>query len=98
MQGYKHGVYMEKREALTAPVIPYFNGYRIHTTDALVFYVQRRVHRKKRINKKWRKRYGKYTVPDTRIIMAGDILYMHPDVYRHLQPMLEKLGGVRSGI
>lgn len=53
----------------------YLNGTRIFVTDMITKDVQARKHRKKRINKKWLKRYGHKTVPDdTKVIMTEDTL------------------------
>lgn len=53
--------------------------------------VQIRTHRKKRINKKWAKRYGfrVYDIlEDGKIIMIGGIMYMnrktHDDLHKHI--------------
>lgn len=44
--------------------IEYFNGYRLIETTAITKQVQKRTHKKQRINKKWLKRYGYKTVLD----------------------------------
>lgn len=57
----------------------YFNGFRLVETTALKKEVQRRTHRKRRINKKWLKRYGHKTVLDNGIIIRyGDCLFATP--------------------
>lgn len=57
----------------------YFMGLRLVETTAITKEVQRRTHRKKRINKKWTKRYGYKTVlDDGRIIQCGDCIYATP--------------------
>lgn len=50
--------------------------------------IQNRRHKKKRINKKWRKRYGvsvQKRMKDGQIIMLGDNLYMNSDTYLKLK-------------
>ena len=59
-------------------------GIRIVETVYITKEVQRRTHRKKRINKKWRKRYGMMHVEDPyKSILYKDpegdnVLYVHP--------------------
>lgn len=61
-----------------------FYGTRIVETPHLSKEVQCRRHRKKRINKKWRKRYGMKRVPDPNMILiyndpvGGRTVYVHP--------------------
>lgn len=50
------------------------------------YLVQRRTHRKRRTNKKWRKRYGmvtRYRYFET--VYTGDVVYMAMSMYRALQ-------------
>ena len=55
------------------------NGLRLIETTAITKKVRRRTHKKRRINKKWAKRYGYREVPDTKkIVMVGGNLYAHP--------------------
>lgn len=59
--------------------IAYYNGFRLIETNAITKQVQRRTHRKRRINKKWLKRYGYKTVPDDdNIIILGDCILATP--------------------
>lgn len=52
---------------------------------------QNRTHRKKRINKKWAKRYG-YTIynlfEDDKVIMMNGNLYMNPMTYYKIKDQL----------
>ena len=52
---------------------------------------QNRVHRKKRINKKWAKRYG-YTqynlVEDNQVISLNGNMYMNPKTYYKIKDQL----------
>ena len=54
---------------------------------------QNRTHRKKRINKKWAKRYG-YTyydvLEDDKVVMIGGVMYMNQKTHDALLKMLEK--------
>jgi TnpA family transposase len=47
-------------------------GYRLVASDVITKEVQARKHKKKRINKKWLKRYGLKTVPDYETILVVD--------------------------
>jgi hypothetical protein len=66
--------------------------FRVEETNYLTKKVQRKTHRKKRINKKWLKRYGMHDVPDDGcILVMGDVLFMTP---RTAQRIKKELGGV----
>lgn len=54
----------------------YLNGKRIIITDMITKDVQARKHRKKRINKKWLKRYGYKIVPDDKKYMQQRTLFL----------------------
>lgn len=43
-----------------------------------------RRHRKKRIAKKWLKRYGRRTIPDANVYLFGGNVMMHPAIYKKL--------------
>lgn len=65
--------------------IAYYNGFRLVETTAITKQVQRRTHRKRRINKKWLKRYGYKTVlDDERIIQFGDCLLATPNTIKKI--------------
>jgi hypothetical protein len=60
--------------------IAYYNGLRLIETTAITKQVQRRTHHKRRINKKWAKRYGYKTVlDDGRILQFGDCILATPN-------------------
>ena len=63
-----------------------FSGYELICVNSCADWVQARTHKKKRINKKWRKRYGMKTVPWNRYFLdtANMKIYGHPT-------MIEKL-------
>lgn len=71
----------------------YYNGYPIVVTDKITEKVRCRIHRKKRIDKKWLKRYGYKVVPDnSSILLIKGTLYMSQKVYDRLQEELAKMG------
>lgn len=52
--------------------------------------VQARKHRKKRINKKWLKRYGNKIVPDdTKVFMTNEAIFMTKRCFRRLQKQID---------
>lgn len=60
-------------------------GIRLIETTAITKQVQRRTHRKRRINKKWLKRYGYKTVlDDERMIMFGDCILATPNAIKKI--------------
>ena len=57
----------------------YITGLRLIETTAITKKVQCRTHRKRRINKKWAKRYGfKEVVDDSKAIVACGCIYASP--------------------
>ena len=65
--------------------LAYFMGFRLIETTTITKEVQRRTHHKRRINKKWAKRYGYKTVlDDGRIIQCGDCIYATPNTIRKI--------------
>lgn len=69
---------------MTEP-IAYYNGFKLIETTAITKQVQRRTHRKRRINKKWAKRYGYKTVlDDGRILQVGDCLFATPNTVKKI--------------
>ena len=74
-----------------AQSIAYYNGFRLIETTAITKQIQRRTHRKRRINKKWAKKYGYKTVlDDGRIIQFGDRLLATPNTIKKLIAATEK--------
>ncbi len=56
-----------------------FFGYRLIEAPFMCDKVQARTHKKKRINKKWRKRYGTKEIPWNKIIVTKiGRIYAHP--------------------
>ena len=74
--------------------IDYYAGIPIVVTDAITKEVRSRTHRKKRIDKKWLKRYGYKKVTDhAKSILANGTLYMSQKAYERLQEKMAKMGG-----
>lgn len=66
-------------------------GYKILITEYITRDIQRRTHRKKRINKKWLKRYGMKIVPDnTKILLVNNTLMMTEKCYEKLKKLTDK--------
>ena len=66
-------------------------GYKILITEYITKDVQRRIHKKKRINKKWLKRYGMKIVPDnTKILLVNNTLMMTGKCYEKLRKRTDK--------
>ena len=66
-------------------LIGYFDGYQIICVPYMVDIVQVRTHKKKRINKKWRKRYGVKEVPWKKFYLVGDKIYCHPKMFEKIK-------------
>lgn len=61
-------------------------------------WIQKRKHHKKRINKKWRKRYGMVHPPLENCLLIDDILYIHPATYKKLFPRFNNYKITHDGI
>ncbi len=68
-------------------------AYNVITVPQMSDKVQARTHKKKRINKKWRKRYGFKEVPWNKFIIKGRNIYCHPKWYYKLQAEIYKMEG-----
>ena len=55
-------------------------GYQLIEVSFMCDKVQARTHKKRRINKKWRKRYGVKEVPWNKIIICDHKIYCHPNM------------------
>ena len=72
----------------------YINGLRLVETTSITKKVQRRTHKKRRINKKWAKRYGYREVPDTKkIVLVGGNMYAHPTLIEKIMNEILKEKG-----
>ena len=66
-------------------------GYKILITEYIMKDIQRRTHKKKRINKKWLKRYGMKIVPDnTEILLVNNTFMMTRKCYEKLKRFTDK--------
>ena len=64
----------------------YLYGKRIFITNMIAKDVQARKHRKKRINKKWLKRYGYKAVPDdTKAYTTNEAIFMTRRCFQRLK-------------
>jgi len=71
------------------------NGLRLIETTAITKKVRRRTHKKRRINKKWEKRYGYREIPDTKkIVLVGGHIYAHPTLAEKIINEILKERGV----
>ena len=62
-----------------------FMGFKFFETTAITKQIQRRTHRKRRINKKWLKRYGyKTVIDDSRMIRVGDCIFATPNTLKKI--------------
>ena len=65
--------------------VNYF-GMEIFITELITKDIQRRTHKKCRINKKWLKRYGYKCVPDNdKIILSDNKLFMTKGAYEKVK-------------
>lgn len=70
--------------------VEYLYGKRIIITNMITKDVQARKHRKKRINKKWLKRYGYKAVPDdTKVYATNDAIFMTKRCFRRLKKKIK---------
>lgn len=72
-------------------ICKYF-GYPVISTEYMRETVQARKHKKKRINKKWLKRYGKKSVPSKDIVVADGKIYVHPKTLAKIEEKLRRAG------
>lgn len=77
----------------------YLYGMRIFTTNMITKDVQARKHKKKRINKKWLKRYGYKAVPDNaKIYATNEALFMTKGCYQKLKKIIDNGGNAEDFI
>lgn len=76
-----------------------WTGLKVITTCSLGRWVQKRRHKKKRINKKWLKRFGMVNVSNgffTLIDETNGVMYVHPDnwekIVKAMQEREKRLG------
>lgn len=71
-----------------------YQGIRVIETNAITKKIQRRTHHKRRINKKWLKRYGyRMVADDEKVYVIGDCIFgTHKAIKK-----IEKLWRVNNG-
>lgn len=70
-----------------------YMGYNLRGTNGITKSIPRRTHRKRRINKKWLKRYGYKRVPDdSRVVIFGNEIYATPKMCERLIAEIMKGG------
>ena len=63
-----------------------FYGYQIIETPFICDTVQAKKHKKKRINKKWKKRYGMKEIPKNEFIITNDgKIFGHPKMVEKIK-------------
>jgi hypothetical protein len=63
-----------------------FYGYQLIATDEVCSkLVRARRHKKKRIDKKWRKRYGYKRIPTRDVYIVGNTIYAHSKLIEALK-------------
>jgi len=77
----------ETKRVVTANGRYWLYGYHIIPTEEMSYTVQNRRHKKRRINKKWLKRYGVTKIPrdDVLVVETEKTMIMHPRVLKALQ-------------
>lgn len=64
----------------------------IFITECLTKDIQRRIHKKRRINKKWLKRYGYKCVPDNdKMIVFNNKLFMTKGAYEKVKKGIKSI-------
>lgn len=75
----------EEFEGLNYSPFPSSGHVTVVVSDKIVDedkWIQKRTHHKKRINKKWRKRYGMVHPPLENCLLIDNVLYVHPVTYK----------------
>ena len=85
---------MDKAELDKLRMLSQYFGFKLVETGSIRKKVQARTHRKRRINKKWLKRYGYKSVPDDdTVLIFGDCIYATP---RAVKKITAKIGKDQS--
>lgn len=72
-------------------MLPLYMGLKVVPTVVITKEIQRRTHKKYRINKKWLKRYGYKTIPDDeKMFMTPDTIYCTPKGLARLETIIKK--------
>ena len=73
-----------------------FRGYRLIEAPFMHDKVQAKKHKKKRINKKWLKRYGLKEIPWTKLVItARGHIYGHPKMIARIKEEMKLKGMTR---
>lgn len=76
----------------------YFNGMKVIINDMLTKGTrQKKTHKAKRINKKWRKKYGYVSIPDKQIYLFDNTIIGHSATIKRLTQNIPK-GSVKHVI
>lgn len=67
-------------------------GIPIIANENVVIEIQARTHRKSRINKKWRKKYGTKQAPSPNLIYTNGAIIGHPKTIEKLKKAVNKYG------
>ncbi len=71
----------------------YFFGFKLIAEPWMCDKVQARKHKKKRINKKWRKRYGMKEIPWTKLFITEDgKIFGHPKMIERITEEMKRKG------
>jgi len=71
-------------------------GLNIVESIGMVIKTQKRKHHKKRINKKWLKKYGYNSKPNPDVFLTNNSIVGHPETIRKLQQLINKKGGIND--
>lgn len=66
-----------------------FSGLKIVEDKSMVDKIQCKKHRKKRINKKWIKRYGFTYKPKKNVLKFGDMIVGHPETIKLIKDKIK---------
>lgn len=67
-----------------------YPGIRVIETNAITKKIQRRTHHKRRINKKWLKRYGyRIVADDEKVYVIGDCIFGTPKAIKKIKKIVE---------
>lgn len=67
----------------------HYDGMGFVPSGVMVINVPKRKHKKKRIQKKWIKRYGYKTIPDPKLYVYDGKIIAHPDTVERVVKILK---------
>jgi hypothetical protein len=72
---------------------PHLYGYKLVEASSLVIdsTIPKRHHKKKRIHKKWIKKYGYRMIPNPNIFIMGDTILAHPVIIGKIKNQLRRI-------